>query len=76
MMWHSFLDGRLGLVKVMIMMWTPCMLREFNLVGCSYIVIIDYRLQALTPSTATANWSYHQCSFSMLLFTHYLLVYP
>jgi hypothetical protein len=41
MMWHSFLDGRLGLVKVMIMMWTPCMLREFNLVGCSYIVIID-----------------------------------
>jgi hypothetical protein len=41
MMWHSFLDGRLGLVKVMLMMWTPCMLREFNLVGCSYIVIID-----------------------------------
>jgi hypothetical protein len=46
-MWHSFLDGRLGLVKVMLMMWTPCMLREFNLVGCSYIVIIDQLIAIL-----------------------------
>jgi hypothetical protein len=24
--------------------WIACMLREFNLVGCSYLDIIDYRL--------------------------------
>ena len=27
----------------MLMRWTPCMLREIILVGCSYLDIIDYR---------------------------------
>jgi hypothetical protein len=34
-----------------LMRWHACMLREFNLVGCSYIDIIDYRFVKLSFRT-------------------------
>jgi hypothetical protein len=39
-----------------LMRWHACMLREFNLVGCSYIVIIDSRKVACAEENFFLHW--------------------
>jgi hypothetical protein len=55
-----------------LMRWIPCMLREFNLVGCSYIGIIDARLhdkKGKQLSIVQSDRSFFFLPFSILLTT-------